>query len=883
MRTKSLRKRMRHGLSVLALVALGCSSSAVHGAERAQAGLQVIYDFASDSGDVVQDRSGVGKPINLKITNPQSVERSVGALKVFGQTQIRSEQPPARLVESIRRSGEVSIEAWITPANTRQKGPARIFSISANGSQRNVTLGQEEDRYDFRLRTTQTGVNGTPSLALQSGSLKTQLTHVVYTRDRSGLTRVFLDGEPVEEKKIGGSTEGWEMFHLTLADEFGGNRQWHGTYHLVAIYSRDLLPDEVKAHFATGPDYTVSPTVLAKSQRSRGAELFEDHIAPMFAKHCLECHDSAVAKGKLDLSKKETTFAGGRDGKVIEPGNAMESYLWESVASNEMPEDRKPLSSREKALLKEWIDAGAEWTLGQIDPVVYEHEGVAEENWLRRLTVSEYIATVRSAVNVNIEKEAHEFLPRDLRADGFSNTAYNLNVDMGHVNAYSQLASIIVERMDIPAFTRQFGKQIKFTDNDMGRFISNMGKWLLRGPLDESELIAYRGISTTVASAGGTIDDAVKFIVEAMLQSPRFIYRIENQRGDGSMWPIGQYELASRLSYSIWGASPDKELMRAAEQSELFDPELLEEQVDRMLNDPRAVDRSIQFIAEWLNLNRLANLRPSPEKFPDWDPALAQDMRSETERFFREIVWTQNRPLSDLLNAQVTFANGRLAKHYGLPPKGDDFQSYDLKEIPSRGGLLTHGSVLTVGGDDASMVTRGLFVLHDVLRGTVKDPPPGLDTTPVPSSPGKSNRHISLGRIENKSCGGCHEKFEPLAFAFEKYDGLGSFHEQDEYGNKLREDGAILFPGSAESDSFDTTAQLMDLLAGSDRVEETITWKLTQFVLGRPLESRDVPVLDRIHEQAQKNDGTYGSLMKAIMMSDLTRKTKTESAELANN
>ena len=170
----------------------------------------------------------------------------------------------------------------------------------------------------------------------------------------------------------------------------------------------------------------------------------------------------------------------------------------------------------------------------------------------------------------------------------------------------------------------------------------------------------------------------------------------------------------------------------------------LQRQVTRMLKDPRAVNRSLQFITEWLNLNRLTSLRPNAERFPDWNAGLAEDMRSETLAYFEDIVWKQRRPLADLLNAQFTYATPQLARHYGLTPKGSesDLVRYDLSATQARGGLLTQGSVLTIGGDDASMVTRGLFVLHDLLRGVVKDPPPGLDTTPVPSEPGLSQRVI---------------------------------------------------------------------------------------------------------------------------------------------
>jgi hypothetical protein len=208
----------------------------------------------------------------------------------------------------------------------------------------------------------------------------------------------------------------------------------------------------------------------------------------------------------------------------------------------------------------------------------------------------------------------------------------------------------------------------------------------------------------------------------------------------------------------------------------------------------------------------------------------------------------------------------------------DAMVRYDLSHVPGRGGLLTQGSVLTVGGDDASTVTRGLFVMHELLRGIVRDPPPCVDTTPVPTKPGLTQRAIAESRLANQSCAGCHSKFEPLSFALEKFDGLGAYHEVDEHGNKLREDGSILFPGQERAVRYQSAAELMDLLAGSVRVRETLTWKVTQFALGRPLDAEDAPIVARIHDAAQQAGGTYTGLMTAIVTSDLVRMTRTEAA-----
>ena len=855
----------------LSPVATGQESTDDGQASRATAGLQVLYDFRAASGPLVKDRSGNGKPIDLRIKNPRAVRRSAGALEVRSPTVIQSDRSVGQLATVMRRAAAITVEAWVTPANTKQEGPARILTFSSNSTNRNFTLGQEGGRFDVRLRTSKTSKNGLPSVETPQRSLVPRLSHVVYTRDRGGRAKVFLNGTLVVEKKIAGELTNWDArFRLALADEVSGGRPWLGTYHLVAIYSRDLSAAEVRQNFRAG---VRAPATAGETNQL--ARQFELQVAPLLSHHCLECHDAANRQGGLDLSTKLAAMAGGESGKAIVAGKPSESLLWVHVESDEMPKQRDSLSSAEKKLLKDWLSSGATWSLPRIDPAVYTH-GVSRQQWIRRLTVDEYVETVRSIVGVDIASQARKLLPREVRADGFTNTAYNLNVDLKHVESYAKLAEMIVQRMDVLPFVARFSKRQKFTDKDMEDVISKMGKWMLRGPLEEHEIIAYRGISTTVAGGGGDFQEAMSGIIEAMLQSPRFIYRIENQRGDGGAWPASPYELASRLSYIIWGGPPDQELMQAADDGQLADQQQVAAHVTRMLKDPRAVTRSLQFVDQWLNLQQLANLKPNAETFPNWDPRLADDMREETLAFFKEVAWTQDRPLADLLNAQFTFVTPRLAKHYGFKTQGAGRQRYDLSAIPERGGLLTQGSILTVGGDEASMVTRGLFILHDLLRGVVKDPPPCVDTTPVSTRAGLTQRAISESRLANQACGGCHKKFEPLAFGLEQFDGLGAYQRKDRHGNQLRADGKMLLPGESQPVTYQSNAQLMKLLANSDRVRLTLTWKLTQFALGRPLGAADAKIVDQIHRTAQGNGGTYRSLLTAIVMSDLVQLVQTD-------
>lgn len=868
--------------TIFGLVAACFGTVPVTAAESARVtqGLQALYDFSDVSGNLVPDVSGVQPPLNLRIADPQHVRFDDGSLQIKEPTTIATQQPPARLINAVRESDELTLEVWCQPQNLQQKGPARLLTLSKNASERNVTLGQDGKRFDVRCRTTRTSGNGIPSVASADGSVTTELTHVVYTRRKGGLSRLYINGRQVKQQKIEGTTTRWSRGHrLALGDELSGGRPWLGTLKLVAIYDRALTTAEVDTNFVAGATGTPSPELLAQRQQQKAARHFETVVAPIIAEHCLECHDSATHENGLNLSRKLSLFDQGEDGRMIVPGNAADSLIWQSVESDSMPLERPPLSAQEKAALRQWIDDGAVWTLDEIDPAVYVHHDT-KQLFVQRLTLDQYIDTVRFSLGVDIEAEARELLPGDLRADGFSNTAYNLNVDLKHVDAWGRLAETIVSRLDTMKFVNRFSKRRRFTDKDMGQVISRMGKWLLRGPLHEHEVIAYRGITTAVASAGGSFEEAMQLVITAMLQSPRFVYRIEQQRGNGSSAPIDQYELASRLSYILWGGPPDKTLMKAADEGELHG-EGLQQQVARMLQHPRAIRQSLRFIDDWLNLKRLDNLTPNAERFPGWNAQLAQDMKAETRAFFEDVVWTRNLPLSSLLNAQVTWTTPELAAFYNLPQPtatstAGPLTSYDLTTIPARGGLLTQGSLLTVGGDDASTVTRGLLVMHELLRGVVNDPPPCVDTTPVPTEPGVTQRSIAMQRINNAACGGCHSKFEPLAFGLSKFDGTGAAHDQDEHGNVLRDDGAVLFPGSAEPVPFETSAELMDLLADSDRVRHSLTWKIVQFALGRPPGARDAATIDSIHRTAQNAGGTWSAVMTALVTSDLVLTTRTE-------
>jgi len=821
-------------------------------------GLHVLFDFQNAEQD------------SLQASTSKGIQFSDSVLTLSGDASLRaSDDASKRLTQAIKQSGAITIEAWLRAANRKQAGPARIVTLSSDTSNRNFTLGQEGDEIHVRLRRVGSDNNGLPGLQARVEPIDKKWNHIAFTYQDGQPQRLYVDGREAATAQHRGRFDNWvDDMTLLIGNETEGGRAWHGDLALLAIYNRVLSPDQVKQNYQAG--HQTQPTAsepirVASNPFTVAADHFETRIAPLLAQHCLKCHDASDPQGGLDLSHKASAFLGGDSGDAIVSRRADNSLVWIQVESDEMPHDNPPLSDKEKTLLKEWIEGGAMWSLDYIDPAIYRHAstgGRATDRWVSRLTIDEYIETVRAVLGVDIRDEAKRRLPADVRADGFRNTAYNLTVDFGHVGAYAELADLIVDQMKIESFVKPFTSNRDLTDRNMRPLIESIGNRVLRGPLSGDEIALYRGITTTLARAGGSFDEAVGYVLRAMLQSPKFLYRIETPNPDRQfLWHADPYEVASRLSYTVWGGPPDEALFEAAKQNQLGTESQIREQLKRMWKDPRAVERSIQFVSQWLDLDRLENLNPNAEHFPDWTKQLARDMQRETIDTFRYWVWERDEPLVGLVDAPVTFASPQLARHYGIAAQKNAWAKYDLNDIGSRSGILTQGSLLTIGGDDASMVTRGLFVLHGLLFSEVGDPPSGLDLTPVPTAPGRTHRMVAEDRVESESCGGCHKRFEPLAFGLERYDGLGSFSELDRFGNRLREDGEILFPGKSKPVSYQTTVEMTQLLARSERVAECLTRKVIQFSLGRPLDFNDVRSVQRVVTQSGGREATYRQIV----------------------
>jgi len=400
------------------------------------------------------------------------------------------------------------------------------------------------------------------------------------------------------------------------------------------------------------------------------------------------------------------------------------------------------------------------------------------------------------------------------------------------------------------------------------KILSNLMRRAYRRPVTaadlEGPLSFYRKAREKVGFEVG-----IETALRAILMSPHFLFRIERDppgTPPETNYRVSDIELASRLSFFLWSSIPDEELLDAAVRGELHKPEVLEEQVRRMLADPRAEALAKNFAGQWLYLRNLESARLNPRMFPDFDDNLRQAFRRETELLFQSVL-REDRNVLDLLRADYTFLNERLAKHYGIPHVyGSRFRRIGLKEDSRRGGLLAQGSVLTVTSyaTRTSPVIRGKWVLDNIL-GTPPPPPPPevpeLEEKDSGEEPQTLRERIAEHRA-NPACAVCHNVMDPIGFAFENYDAIGRWRTND---NGRRVDASGRLPDGTK---FDGVSELQRaLLKRPDLFVTTFVNKLLTYALGRGVEYYDAPAVRKIVRNAARDDYRFSSVILGIVQS----------------
>jgi hypothetical protein len=352
--------------------------------------------------------------------------------------------------------------------------------------------------------------------------------------------------------------------------------------------------------------------------------------------------------------------------------------------------------------------------------------------------------------------------------------------------------------------------------------LGDLARRAYRRPITDNELDGLVQFVKNSKEQGDSIDQGMQLALEAILVSPRFLFRIEPSSNTLASNTLDDFQFASRLSYFLWSSLPDDELFQLALQHRLRDPEVLHSQIRRMLLDPKSRSLVENFGGQWLQTRNLDSIQPDPEKFPQFDASLRHDIKRETELFFQSII-QEDRPIVDFLAANYTFLNDRLASFYGIPGvEGREFRRVELSPDSHRGGILTQASVLTVSSYPArtSPVLRGKWILQNLLDSAPPPPPsnvPNLDEKVIGAT--MTMRQQLEQHRANPACSACHVRMDPLGFDLENYDAIGHWRTKD---------------GSLPVDSGDgPEAVKQHLLSDQNRFARCLGSKLATYALGR--------------------------------------------------
>ena len=367
----------------------------------------------------------------------------------------------------------------------------------------------------------------------------------------------------------------------------------------------------------------------------------------------------------------------------------------------------------------------------------------------------------------------------------------------------------------------------------------------------------------------GGFDLGIQKALERLLVSSQFLFRIEREPtgvAAGTAYRVSDLELASRLSFFIWSSIPDDELLDAAAAGRLKDPRVLEQQVRRMLADPRSASLVTNFAAQWLYLRDISAKLPDEILFADFDETLRSAMQRETELFISS-VFRENRSVLDLLRANYTFLNERLARHYGVPNvKGSYFRRVTFPEGNVRGGLLGQGSVLTITSYSTrtSPVLRGKWVLENLLSAAPPPPPPDVPSLNTEKAPGKplTLREAMIQHRAAPTCAGCHARMDPIGFAMENFDAVGRWRERD--GDQPI-DATGVFPEGTKFEGIRGLKQ--ELLRQPEQFVGTVAERLLMYAVGRNLQYYDAPTVRAVMRDGEPANYTLESLVLGVVKS----------------
>lgn len=587
---------------------------------------------------------------------------------------------------------------------------------------------------------------------------------------------------------------------------------------------------------------------------------FEARVRPLVSAYCVSCHNATRHEGNLDFSRLSTGAAAVR-----------QRALWGRVAprvrSREMPPPgaKQPQPAEREALLR-WAERAAEY-FDPNDPAGRDPGPTV----LRRLTRAEYDLTVRNLLGIDFDSGREVGLPGAETTGTFDNVAAALSFSPALLDKYFAASEKITDRVmkDGRArnalFTPRPSKDLP--DRDAAhQIVARLLRAAYRRPVQPAEVERMLKLYDAKTSAGATWEEGVAAVLKPVLVSPYFLFRVEADRPATSQpYRVSDPELSVRLSYFLWSTQPDETLAALAEQGKLSDPAVLEEQVRRMLADPKAAALSTSFGAQWLQLAKLDTARPSTEFFPTFNNNMRRAMREETLAFFDHLR-QEDRSVLELLDSDYTYVNADLAKQYGLPPvEGAQMRRVSLPPEAHRGGLLGMGSVLALTSHTSrtSPTLRGKYVL-DVLFGTPPPPPPA-NVSMIKEEKGKeavSFREKLAQHAADPSCSGCHRKMDPLGFALDNYNAVGVWRDS-------RPDQPLDTSGELPSgEKLNGVAELKQvLLRRKGEFARNLAAQALSYALGRELRDTDDFALHQIQVGLERDGYRFSSLVLGVARS----------------
>lgn len=602
---------------------------------------------------------------------------------------------------------------------------------------------------------------------------------------------------------------------------------------------------------------------------------FSTEVRPLLAAHCLKCHNSKEHEAEVDFSRLLDDKAAWRDRKLWRRAAA------QLTAGTMPPESEKRLSKEQQDALLQWMRKAADYIdRSTSDP------GPA---LVRRLNRVEYELTIRDLVGITFDARSAVGMPDEETAQGFTNLAVVLSMPPTLLDKYLQAADKVLDITFSPAIPNPAqkldgGKQqqakeaynkLVFVkpDNDLGeraaaeQILARFLRRAYRRPVGDEELQRFLAIFAKQRVKGDGFDHALRAMLKPVLVSPHFLYRVEQiPRTKDAFQRISDHELATRLSYFLWSTMPDEELSKLADENKLHEPAVLEQQVRRMLIDAKARALTEQFAVQWLQLEKLANARPSTEFFPGFNDKLRRAMRDETLLFFDKLR-EEDRSVLELLDSDYAYLNQDLAKHYGIAGvTHPELRRVTLRPEDHRGGLLGMGSVLAMTSHThrTSPTQRGKYVL-DVILGAPPPPPPanvGILKEDKQRPNAETFREQLARHAAEASCANCHKKMDPLGFALDNFDASGAWRESTPE-RPLNTAGEL-----PSGEKFSGVSELKRVLRQHqddflrNLVEQTFT-----YALGRTILDTDEAAVRDTQAGLAANDHKFTALMLGVVKS----------------